>query len=94
MLNQKPFQHKFISQIECEKEKFPKQAFDALIDFVDLQECHHLLWKMMRLSICSDSLAMEGEEKDQLFSFYEILHDIVDAIFMMQKVDITDSAIV
>jgi len=93
MLNQQPFQHKFTSQIECDKEKFPKQAFNALLDFVNIQECHHLLWKMMKLSMCSDSLIMEGEETYQLFQFYEKLHEVVDAVFIMQRLDKTDSVV-
>ena len=84
MLNQKPFQHKITSEIECDKENFPKQAFEALVNFVDLEECLHLLWKTHKYAMCAESY-MEAEERTQLYQYYEAVHDVLEAVFMMRK---------
>ena len=83
-MNNKPFNHKISSPIECDPKDFPQQAFSGLFSFTDLDQCMHLLWKMLRHSVASDS-RMEEEERQELFNFYEVIHDVLNAVYMVHK---------
>ena len=85
-MNNKPFNHKIPSQIEGDPKDFSKQAFAALFSLIGLDQCQHLLWKMLRYSVASDSF-MEEEERQELFNYYEVLHDVLQAVYMVHKED-------
>jgi hypothetical protein len=83
-MNTKPFQHKLTSDLECDPKDFPRLAFHALVDFADLQLCQHLLWKMQKYAMCAESY-MEGEERSELYQFYEKMHDVLEAVYLLKS---------
>ena len=83
-MNNKPFDHKIPSLIEGDPKDFSKQAFSSLFSFIDLDQCMQLLWKMLKYSVASDS-RMEEEERQELFYYYEVIHDVLNAVYMVHK---------
>ena len=87
MRNEKTFEHKCASQLDDKERENPELAFVELFSFASLQECQRMAWTMLKHTMAADSY-METPERNILICYYEILHDVLEAVFMMRKTSI------
>jgi len=92
-MNTKPFQNKFSSQKERDQKDFPMRAFYALFEFFPIEECHQLLWKLLKLSMYTKDDALEAEERLLLMDYYQSLSDVLDGAYMIHEATAPDSMV-
>ena len=85
MKNEKTFEHKCASQLEDKERENPELAFIGLFSFASLAECQKMAWTMLKHTMAADSY-METPERNILIAYYEIMYDVLEAVFKVHKV--------
>jgi hypothetical protein len=82
---EKAFEHKCASQLDDKERENPELAFVGLFSFASLEECQRMAWTMLKYTMAADSY-METTERQLLVCYYEIMYDVLEAVFKVHKV--------
>ena len=85
MKNEKSFEHRCVSQLDDKERENPELAFIELFSFASLDECQRMAWLMLKYTMAADSY-METTERQLLVCYYEIMHDVLEAVFKVHKI--------